>query len=214
VERGLTVLGGWRRRRSLARRVEQLLACARFGLSLCPAAHPVGALCSCDRVGCPLPGMHPLSPAWQAEAATDPEQIAAWCQDYPRANFVSPTGIVHDVLDVPAPVGMLALTWIAQRGSAVGPVAASGDRFVFFTTTRGTPENEDEYWPSVLDCRPETIDKHPGLRWHCRNSYVLVPPSVLPLGEFVRWVRPPSRPLPDPLRVLEVLVDACDVTYH
>jgi hypothetical protein len=58
------------------------------------------------------------------------------------------------------------------------------------------------------------MDEHPGLRWHCRGSYVLVPPSVLP-GDgpeaVVRWLRPPvpDAELPEPLTMLEALTDAC-----
>ena len=67
-----------------------------------------------------------------------------------------------------------------------------------------------EWWPCELDCHPESIDEHPGLRWHTRGSYVLLPPSLHPSGETVTWVRPPDLALPDPLRVLDVLTDACD----
>jgi hypothetical protein len=79
----------------------------------------------------------------------------------------------------------------------------------FFTLTRGTPEDEDEWWPCELDSHPETTDEHPGLRWHCRGSYVLVPPAQLPGGLTVDWVRGPEHPLPDPLSLLEALTDAC-----
>jgi hypothetical protein len=48
------------------------------------------------------------------------------------------------------------------------------------------------------------------LRWHCRDSYVLAPPSRYGSGQDVRWVRPPARDLPDALRLLEYLVDACE----
>lgn len=51
---------------------------------------------------------------------------------------------------------------------------------LFFTATRGTPEDEDEWWPCELDCHPETMDEHPGLRWHCRGSYVLLPRRPCP----------------------------------
>jgi hypothetical protein len=81
---------------------------------------------------------------------------------------------------------------------------------MFFTLTRGTPEDEDEWWPCELDCHPETMDEHPGLRWHCRGSYVLVPPARLPgEGRSVHWVRGAEHPLPDPLTLLETLTDAC-----
>ena len=70
---------------------------------------------------------------------------------------------------------------------------------LFFTATRGTPEDEDEWWPCELDCHPETMDEHPGLRWHCRGSYVLVPPARLPgdgrcaTGSAVPSTRCPTR---------------------
>lgn len=55
------------------------------------------------------------------------------------------------------------------------------------------------------------MDEHPGLRWHCRGSYVLVPPARLPGDDdpSVRWVRGLEHPLPDPLSLLEYLTDAC-----
>jgi hypothetical protein len=47
------------------------------------------------------------------------------------------------------------------------------------------------------------------LRWHCRDSYVLAPPSRYGTGQDVRWVRQPTgHPLPDAVRLLEFLVDA------
>lgn len=188
-----------------------LLASAAAGLPLAPAAHPAGYRCSCDRVGCPTPARHPVSFAWQTQSTTDRGQIERWARHQPQANFITATGMVHDVLDVPVEAGREALERLLDAGIEVGPVAESDDgRLLFFTATRGTPEDEDEWWPCELDCHPETMDEHPGLRWHCRGSYVLVPPAQLP-GEdrTVRWVRGPEHPLPDPLSLLEVLTDAC-----
>ena len=82
----------------------------------------------------------------------------------------------------------------------------------FITATRGTPEDVVEWWPCELDCHPETMDEHPGLRWHCRGSYVLVPPAALPGDQAVTWIRGMEHPLPDPLTLLETLTDAC-ATY-
>ncbi|MFF2651933.1 bifunctional DNA primase/polymerase [Streptomyces sp. NPDC058045] len=188
-----------------------LLAAAAAGLPLSPAAHPSGYRCSCDRVGCPTPARHPVSFAWQTQSTTDRSQIERWARHQPEANFITATGMVHDVLDVPVEAGREALRRLLEAGVEVGPVAESGDgRWLFFTLTRGTPEDEDEWWPCELDCHPETMDEHPGLRWHCRGSYVLVPPSRLPaeLGELT-WVRGPEQPLPDPLTLLAVLTDEC-----
>lgn len=192
-------------------REELLLASAAAGFPLAPAAYPEGYGCSCERIGCPTPGLHPVSFAWQTQATTDPEQITRWAQARPQANFITATGLVHDVLDVPFSVGEVALERLEREGVEVGPVAAyADDRMLFFTTTRGTPEDEDEWWPCELDCHPETMDEHPGLRWHCRGSYVLVPPSRLKLTSDaqVSWVRSSERPLPDSLTLLEALTDA------
>ncbi|MEV6317130.1 bifunctional DNA primase/polymerase [Streptomyces sp. NPDC051776] len=194
-------------------REDLLLAAAGAGFPLAQAAYPEGYGCSCDRIGCPTPGRHPVSFAWQTQASTDPEQVARWLQTEPEANFITATGIDHDVLDVPAEAGLSALARLDSEGVDVGPVAVSGEgpqgRVLFFTATRGTPDDEDEWWPCELDCHPETMDEHPGLRWHCRGSYVLVPPARLPSNGSVTWLRGPERPLPDPLTLLETLTDAC-----
>ncbi|OON72057.1 bifunctional DNA primase/polymerase [Streptomyces tsukubensis] len=187
-----------------------LLAAAAAGLPLAPAAHPAGYRCSCDRVGCPTPARHPVSFAWQTQSTTDRSQIQRWASHQPQANFITATGMVHDVLDVPVEAGSQALDRLLAAGVEVGPVSVSDDgRMMFFTATRGTPEDEDEWWPCELDCHPETMDEHPGLRWHCRGSYVLVPPARLPGDLGVTWLRGPENPLVDPLSLLETLTEAC-----
>ncbi|MGW7369988.1 bifunctional DNA primase/polymerase [Streptomyces sp. NPDC054841] len=191
-------------------RLTLLLATAAAGLPLAPAAYPSGPSCSCERIGCPTPARHPVSFAWQTQSTTDQDRIGRWAGDEPAANFITATGMVHDVLDVPLEAGRDALERLLAEGIDVGPVAVSGtDRILFFTATRGTPEDEDEWWPCELDCHPETMDEHPGLRWHSRGSYVLVPPARLPDDLTVDWVRGPEHPLPDPLTLLETLADAC-----
>ncbi|MGW1198926.1 bifunctional DNA primase/polymerase [Streptomyces sp. NPDC002536] len=193
-----------------AAREELLLAAAAAGFPLAPAAHPSGYGCSCERIGCPTPGRHPVSFAWQTLATTDAEKVTKWLRSQPEANFVTATGIAHDVLDVPAEAGRQALDRLLAAGIEVGPVATvDPDRMLFFTATRGTPDDEDEWWPCELDCHPETMDEHPGLRWHCRGSYVLLPPSQLPGDGRVQWLHGAERPLPDPLTLLETLTDAC-----
>jgi hypothetical protein len=195
-------------------RDELTAAAARAGFPVAPAAHPDGFGCSCDRVGCPVPGLHPVSPAWQTQASTDPQKVEHWLRTQPLANFVTPTGTDHDVLDVPADAGRFALERLTADAATLGPVAALGDeRLLFFTLTRATSD-EDEWWPCALDSNPETPDEHPGIRWHCRGSYVLLPPSRLPTGHTVEWLDGlgPDLPLPDPLPVLDILADACAQT--
>jgi len=111
---------------------------------------------------------------------------------------------------VPGAAGAAALARLEAAGAPVGPVAGLGeDRMLFFVMTRGSPADEDEWWSCGLDSEPESVT--PGLRWHCRDSYVVAPPSRYAEGVAARWLHPPQgHPLPDALRLLEYLVDACE----
>jgi hypothetical protein len=119
---------------------------------------------------------------------------------------------VFDVLDVPTSVGVSALNTMERTGVRPGPVAiSSGDRAHFFVRSRGAPTDENEWWSCHLDCLPEEVADVAGLRWHCRDSYVLAPPSRTAAGPQARWLRDPaSYELPDGVRLLEVLADACE----
>jgi hypothetical protein len=130
----------------------------------------------------------------------------------PEANVILPTGRVFDVLDVPAAAGTAALDMLERSGVRPGPVALTADtRILFFVLTRGAPADEHEWWSCHLDCEPETVTEVTGLRWHCRNSYVLAPPSRCGAGGAAQWLRDPGEhSLPDGVRLLEFLADACE----
>jgi Bifunctional DNA primase/polymerase, N-terminal len=175
------------------------------------AGYGVARACSCDRIGCPAPGAHPVSPTWQMQASTDLTEVGRWWAAAPEANVILVTGRVFDVLDVPLAAGLAALGPMERSGTQPGPVAATaGGRALFFVATRGAPEVQDEWWSCRLDCVPDDdMTETAGLRWHCRNSYVLAPPSRYGAGQSARWLRPPAgHPLPDAVRLLEHLADA------
>jgi Bifunctional DNA primase/polymerase, N-terminal len=206
------------RRRERAAR-EQMASAAReyavMGWPVCqgaavPQARESGRACACDRIGCPAPGAHPVSPAWQMQATADPAVVDRWWSAAPEANVILVTGRVFDVLDVPVLEGLAALGQMDRDGTLPGPVAVSADgRALFFVATRGAPGMQDEWWSCHLDCVPDDMTETAGLRWHCRNSYVLAPPSRHGAGLVARWLRPPAgEPLPDALRLLEYLADA------
>ena len=176
------------------------------------AARETGRACSCDRIGCPAPGAHPISPAWQIEASDDPAEVARWWRDSPSASIILVTGRVFDVLDVPAAAGSLALGAMARDGAVPGPVALTSDgRALFFVATRGAPADESEWWSCHLDCEPGTYETVTGLRWHTRDSFVVGPASRRGPLPAPGWLRDPKDyPLPDALRLLGYLADACD----
>ncbi len=204
-------------------RADAAVRYASMGWPVCLGAHQpdhaersqsLVRACSCDRIGCPSPGAHPISAAWQNLATTDPELIARWWLAAPQANVILVTGRVFDVLDVPAQAGESALARLERSGVRLGPVATIvGDRVHFYVRTRGNPADENEWWSCHLDSEPEEVADVTGLRWHCRDSYVLAPPSRPGSGATARWMRDPDgRELPDCLPVLEALVDACEET--
>lgn len=205
----------WSRRRVRERLLAAVLHYAELGWPACLGAHPAadGArACSCDRVGCPAPGAHPVSPSWSQRATVDRELLRSRWADDPDANVILPTGRVFDVFDVPAAAGISALARMDAFGIRTGPVAAyDSQRYLFLVATRGAPTDEDEWWPCHLDAHPAAVPETEGLRWHCRDSYILAPPSVLISGQEACWIRSPEEGglLPDPLALLEPLADAC-----
>jgi Bifunctional DNA primase/polymerase, N-terminal len=200
------------------------LAATRYaarGWPVCCGAYPPdgqsqprasGRACSCDRIGCPAPGAHPVSPTWQRQATADVAIVGHWWTLLPQANIILVTGRTFDVLDVPAAGGLVALAQMERSGTEPGPVAISAqDRALFFVATRAAIADEDEWWSCHLDCEPDTIPEITGLRWHCKDSYVLAPPSRLGNGLTARWIHETTtEPLPDALRLLEYLADACE----
>src|SRR5260370_12608593 len=107
---------------------------ASMGWPVCVGAHSYrgtrasverGRACSCDGVGCPAPGAHPVSPAWQMQATVDLSVIEGWWETRPEANVILVTGRVFDVLDMPLAAGFSALERMEAGGVAVGPVAWS-----------------------------------------------------------------------------------------
>jgi hypothetical protein len=214
------------RRRAVEKMAVTAAEYAAMGWPVCVGAYPPALhqhrrlqrpsellrACSCDRVGCPAPGAHPVSAAWQVEATADPAIVMHWWMAQPEANVILATGRVFDVLDVPSDAGVAALTMMERSAIQPGPVAVStGNRALFFVATRGRPADEGEWWSCHLDCEPETVSDVAGLRWHCRDSYVLAPPSVDSSAQQAHWLRPPDgRPLPDGIRLLGFLADACE----
>ena len=107
---------GWRRsRRKTADRGDRsdplgqaAISYATLGWPVCVGAHlsadglRPGRACSCDRVGCPAPGAHPVAATWQMQATVDTPTIQGWWAARPEASVILVTGRVFDVLDVPA----------------------------------------------------------------------------------------------------------------
>ena len=178
--------------------------------------HDPGRACSCDRIGCPAPGAHPISPAWQIEAASDPGE-AGWWRERPEANIILVTGRVFDVLDVPAAAGTAALARMERAGVRTGPVALSpqappaDDRALFFVATQGRPGGRGRVVVVSAGLRAGRLraGRRPALAH--QGQLRASPPRPATAGGTAHWIREPGeQPLPDALRLLEFLADACE----
>ncbi len=98
------------------------------------------------------------------------------------------------------PVTVPSSRAVKPSGAADAPRAAGGS----------APADEDEWWSCHLDCEPDDSGPVAGLRWHTRGSFVVAPPSRNG-RRAAQWIREPGEhPLPDSLRLLEFLADACE----
>lgn len=58
-----------------------------YGLKVIPVYWIANSACSCDRVTCPSPGKHPLTPHGARDATRDEAQIREWWERWPLANI-------------------------------------------------------------------------------------------------------------------------------
>ena len=155
-------------------------------------------------------------PAWQLEAAAIPGTAGRWWRAQPEANVILVTGRVFDVLDVPAAAGTAALARMEPAGVRTGPVALSpaagaDDRALFFVATRGAAGGRGRVVVLPPGLRAGRASRRsPACAGTARDSYVVAPPSRSG-RRAAQWLREPrEQPLPDALRLLEFLADACE----
>ena len=130
----MLAVSGKRQRAARDRMASAARAYAALGWSCTPGAHPLengGRACSCDRVGCPDPGAHPVSGAWALQASVDLDVLNRWWSKYPDANIILPTGRVFDVFDVPADATGLHTAGIGFTAAVAALLLAA-----LITTTR------------------------------------------------------------------------------
>ena len=149
------------------------------------------------------------------QASVDSEVIRQWWEARPEANVILVTGRVFDVLDVPAVAGATVLARMAAAGVETGPVAVQGaERMHFYVSDQGRAGRRGR----VVVVRPRLLAGHV----HPDRGAALALPGQLRARPALQVRHRPGRtlgagargasgaqPLPDALRLLEFLVDAC-----
>lgn len=170
------------------------------GWPVTPGACLAGNRFACGRAGCPTTGCHPALQEWERAASTDVSRVAAWWRHRPHTVLLA-TGVAFDVLEVPASLGLRAVTAARRYADVVGPalrgpVGVTEGRFMFLVGTGATLR------PELLRC-PDVVR-------HGRGSWIPVAPSRTPDGP-VRWAVSPEETrwlLPEPLAVQAMIIDA------
>jgi hypothetical protein len=184
---------------------------ASRGIAVLPCHHPVEPashigpweaprLCSCGRLRCPAPALHPVGLA-TAEAV----DIVCWWAATPQANIATPTGVAVDVVEVHHPAPAVALVArVAELGAEPGPVMRAGRGCTQFLVAAGSTGS--------VTARPDGDQ----VVLVSAGSLLFLPPSRLIDGQLVTWVRglpqaarlPSAERLPPADRLLPALVEA------
>ncbi len=199
------------RRRARTTALEAALWYAQeWGWAVTLGAYWDRGACSCGSADCPAPGEHPLSVDWANRASRDPDTIARWLRENPRASLLLPTGQTFDVIDVPAEPGHAALHRMTQLGLTPGPaVATSSGRLLFFVAPGG-----HEALPDLLAAYGCPVGAL-GICSHGPGGHVIAPPSGHGEKGTARWAyisHEHPLPLPQAEQIVGSLVYALRAT--
>lgn len=130
-----------------------------------------------DRLGWPVFPLvprqkTPLTSNGYKNATQDLDQIETWWLSNPDANIGIPTGLAFDVLDIDGKVGFESLTERIGPYRHNGPVALTGKgwHLLFAPTGMGNGAN-----------------MIPKVDFRGKGGYIVVPPSIHPLGHAYQW---------------------------
>jgi hypothetical protein len=191
--------------------LEIALDYAGRGIAVLPCHYPIeladrsgdpeeGRVCSCGRLRCPAPAMHPIGLVTAADASTEAVDVVCWWAATPEANIATPAGAVADVVEVHHPAPAVALVGrVVELGAEPGPVIRAGRGCTQFLVAAGSAGAELEPPPDG----DELVLVPAG-------SLIFLPLSRLSDGQRVSWVRqlPDMARLPPAERLLPALVEA------
>jgi len=164
--------------------------------------------CSCGALRCPALGAHPAHGRdWPKQVMAQPSRVLGWWRERPDAAILLPTGRTFDVIDVPEQAGCLALARLERSGAALGPVAATPTRRLYFFVRPGAAPRVPELLARAGWGRAQ-LD----LICHGDQDYVVAPPSRMGIGGQVHWAIAPRDTngwLPEVAELIPTLAYAC-----
>jgi len=190
--------------------LEVALDYAGRGIAVLPCHYPIelvgqmgqpeeGRVCSCGRLRCPAPALHPIGLVTAADASTEAVDVVCWWAATPEANIATPAGAVVDVVEVHHSTPAVALVGRAlELGAEPGPVIRAGRGCTQFLVAAGSAAS------GLASADGDEVVLV------AEGSLVFLPLSRLIDGQRVSWVRnlPDMARLPPADRLLPALVEA------
>lgn len=166
--------------------------------------------CSCGDAECHAPGAHPGRRDWKAAATASATVVRRLWSKHPRAAVLLPTGRAFDVVDVAESAGCLALARLERKRTALGPVAATPDRRMYFFVLPGATAKAIDGLHTLGHASSASLD----LVVRGEGDWAAAPPTRFGLSGPVQWVRRPTVSnswLPDVADLISTLAYACGV---
>jgi hypothetical protein len=161
--------------------VEAALAYAARGWPVFPLHDVTAGKCSCGRDCGHSAGKHPRTPHGVKDATTDPAQIRAWWDRWPRANIGLATGAASGVaaIDIdPRNGGDFTVEDLEAEHGKFPPTAESltggGGRHLLY-----------QHPGAALRCGADALG--PGVDLKADGGYIVAPPSLHASGRYYEW---------------------------
>lgn len=168
------------------KRLRNVLLSAKLG-PITPFFGIANGTCECGKPKSDRhkPGKHPRFPGWQdQQAATDPETISGWLNDFPAANFAVITGVQSVVLDLdirPGKNGVLELSELeAAAGQTIPPTVT-----VLSGSGNGAKHLYFKIPPDVANLQRPKGTK--GIDFQRSRKAIIVPGSLHESGRFYEF---------------------------
>jgi hypothetical protein len=141
---------------------------------------PVTEPClTCRRLDCPAPPLHTAQPLSQPARRRQADQATRWWATNPHSAIASLTGCAFDIAEIHTTIPPdTILAWLTDQHQPTGPVLHAGHGRLQFLA------KPHSYQPDRCDSATTAV------LYLAAGTLILLPPSHLPDGQPITWLRP------------------------
>ena len=175
---------------------------AARGWNVFPVHSVNNGKCSCGKANCKDAGKHPWTQNGLTDATNDLAKAEYYWRQHPNANIGLHTGrsglFVVDCDIKPDADGYANWTNLAGQPDTLTAITGSGGRHLFFL--------DPQTW--VADVKPSKGKIAPAIDVRCKESYVILAPSLHKSGNRYSWVDRNIQPAPMPDHIRQIVETA------